>query len=579
MVIWTSHFTAFGTISTIQTASELNTSSSESADRPPPQIDGIGLFKILDSDVTSMESQKFEEHFPYSMHSYITDSQNYGSSEEFVKVGQFFELDGYSTDIYPVIAKEGDNVQFQVRLYDKYKGVYIEHVSLYFTDKDSDKIEELDTFISFEKGSALRVNDPDGIFGDVQVSISPEFDAYWVIFDVQFSKYLDTKNILIEAWHESQQPSYVKIVNAVDILNPLNIDTVEETLKIARVNIPAIHTSPVCADDNSCFDPYQTTILKDGIVTWINEDASFMHAITSGTIESGPTNKFNGFLKPGDSFEYQFGQTGIYPYYCAIHPWASGVVNVIEESGDAPSTNLSDTTSGINVSGKITMPDVILHPLTLEIVDGGNFLLVEAGDTLTLETQNLSAEVSGHVGTTTKGKSVTLTIIRPDNTQESVDVLVNRNGDYFFPTKLADNWQSGKYNLIAEYNGLQIGNIPFTVKSSTEYEFGGMLPSPSSMTILALEKFVDLKISKTQLNEKLSELNWNDTEIKDLNDRLRSIFYVNPPKHQTDDGISADEIQCNVGLIPVIKSSNGNPLCITPDTAEKLSERKLVSYR
>ena len=225
------------------------------------------------------------------------------------------------------------------------------------------------------------------------------------------------------------------------------------------------------------------------------------------------------------------------------------------------------------------MPDVILHPLTLEIIDGGNFLLVEAGDTLTLETQNLSAEVSGHVGTTTKGKLVTLTIIRPDNTQESVDVLVNRNGDYFFPTKLADNWQSGKYNLIAEYNGLQIGNIPFTVKSSTEYEFGGMLPSPSSMTILALEKFVDLKISKTQLNEKLSKLNWNQAEIKDLNDRLRSIFYVNPPKHQTNDGISSDEIQCNVGLIPVIKSSNDNPLCITPDTAEKLSERKLISYR
>ena len=157
--------------------------------------------------------------------------------------------------------------------------------------------------------------------------------------------------------------------------------------------------------------------------------------------------------------------------------------------------------------------------------------------------------------------------------------LVNCSGDYFFPTKLAQNWQSGKYNLIAEYHGLQIGNIPFNVKSSTEYEFGGMLPSPSSMTILALEQFVDLKISKTQLNEKLSKLDWNEAQIKDLNDRLRSIFYVNPPKHQTSDGILADDIQCNVGLIPVIKSSNGNPLCITPDTAEKLLERKLISYR
>ena len=577
MVIWTTHFTAFGTLTTIgQTASELNVKEGVSS-RHAPTIDGIGLYKILDGTDTAIESQNFEKYFPYSMHSYITDSLNYGS--KVVKVGQFFELDGYSNEVLPIIAKKGDNVQFQVRLYDKYKGVYIEHIALYFTDKESDKVEELDTFISYEKGDSLRIGDPQGIFSDVQVAISPEFDAYWAIFDVQFSNHIDTKNILIETWHESKHPSYAKAENAIELLDPIQVSfDKERTLKIARVNIPAIHTSPACANDNSCFDPYDVTILKNGIVTWVNEDSSFMHAITSGTVESGPNNKFNGFLRPGSTFEYQFGQIGTYPYYCAIHPWTSGLVNVIESDSDTTfDAKLRTTTPGINVSGKVTLLDVPIYPLTAEIIDGGNYLSVEAGDTIILETQNLSAEISGNVGKAKRGQQVTLTIIRPDNSQDSVNVMVNSNGDYLFPTRLADDWQSGDYNLIAEYGGVQIGNLPFKLKSSNEYEFGGILPSPSALTLLALEQYVDLNISKTQLDEKLKKLEWSDEEIKDLKDRVRSIYYVDSPKKQIDEGVLADDVSCNVGLIPAIKTSNGNPLCVTPESAEKLSSRGLVN--
>ena len=432
--------------------------------------------------------------------------------------------------------------------------------------------------VSYEKGNALRIGDPQGIFSDVQVAISPEFDAYWAIFDVQFSNRIDAKNILIETWHESRQPTYAKVVNVVEFLDPLQVsfDT-EQILKIAKVDIPTTHTSPSCAKDNSCFDPYEVTILKNGIVTWVNVDTSFTHAITSGFVESGPDNKFNAFLKPGSTFEYQFGQTGIYPYYCAIHPWTSGVVNVIEDGDDAFDPNLRDTSPGFNVSGELVIPDSIVYPLVVEIIDGGNYLLVEANDILVLETQNLSAEISGNVGKPIPGKLVILTIIRPDNSQEIVNILVNSKGDYFFPTKLASNWQSGDYNLIAEYNGVQIGNLPFKVKSSTEYEFGGFLPSPSALTLLALEEYVNLNISKTQLDERLKELKWGDSEIQDLKDRVRSIFYVDSPKKQTNDGISVEDVSCNVGLIPVIKSSNGNPLCVTPDSANELLNRGLIN--
>jgi len=36
----------------------------------------------------------------------------------------------------------------------------------------------------------------------------------------------------------------------------------------------------------------------------------------------------SGVLKTGDSFSYTFDTAGEYPYFCALHPWMTGLVIV-----------------------------------------------------------------------------------------------------------------------------------------------------------------------------------------------------------------------------------------------------------
>lgn len=48
---------------------------------------------------------------------------------------------------------------------------------------------------------------------------------------------------------------------------------------------------------------------------------------------------------------------------------------------------------------------------------------------------------------------------------------------------------------------------------------------------------------------------------------------VDAPLKQFKSGIAADEIVCKEGLMVAIKSSNGNPACVKPETKEKLIKR------
>jgi len=54
---------------------------------------------------------------------------------------------------------------------------------------------------------------------------------------------------------------------------------------------------------------------------------------------------------------------------------------------------------------------------------------------------------------------------------------------------------------------------------------------------------------------------------------VEDIEPVDAPLKQFKSGIAADEIVCKEGLVVTIKSSNGNPACVKPETKEKLIER------
>ena len=111
---------------------------------------------------------------------------------------------------------------------------------------------------------------------------------------------------------------------------PLSIDTFAQTSY--DVNIPTGAASPDAPyfwqseKDGSTSGIVE--ILRGDTVVWKNADTA-AHTVTSGTASEGPDDLFDsGLFAPGQSFSYQFTETGDYPYFCLVHPWMEGSVIV-----------------------------------------------------------------------------------------------------------------------------------------------------------------------------------------------------------------------------------------------------------
>jgi len=76
------------------------------------------------------------------------------------------------------------------------------------------------------------------------------------------------------------------------------------------------------------YDPEALQISVGTTVLWINEDSA-MHTITSGNSQKGPNGVFDSdLISGGDSFEFTFASAGKEDYYCIVHPWMVGSVEV-----------------------------------------------------------------------------------------------------------------------------------------------------------------------------------------------------------------------------------------------------------
>ena len=124
----------------------------------------------------------------------------------------------------------------------------------------------------------------------------------------------------------------ITIIGAVSQMNveetdteTIEIETVEETE--ALITIPVKAARPTCGPHPECYIPsYYVTKLSEP-VTWKNQDSAF-HSVTSGNYEN-PDGLFDsGHLDPDEIFSYKFEESGMYPYYCTLHPWMAGQIKV-----------------------------------------------------------------------------------------------------------------------------------------------------------------------------------------------------------------------------------------------------------
>jgi nitrite reductase (NO-forming) len=78
------------------------------------------------------------------------------------------------------------------------------------------------------------------------------------------------------------------------------------------------------------YDPSPANITAGTTVTWINDDNT-LHTVVSGSPTSGETSDFGSsttFLAKGKTISHTFDSAGEFDYYCTLHPFMLGKVNV-----------------------------------------------------------------------------------------------------------------------------------------------------------------------------------------------------------------------------------------------------------
>lgn len=105
----------------------------------------------------------------------------------------------------------------------------------------------------------------------------------------------------------------------------------------------------ICLPSNNAtcfFSPDFIGISTGSSVEWIHS-GSLVHTVTSNaTFNSGLPSFDSGVVPVGSTYTHQFSIPGTYHYYCAIHPWMKGVVDVSRP----PPAQPPPTTSSLQVN-------------------------------------------------------------------------------------------------------------------------------------------------------------------------------------------------------------------------------------
>ena len=112
------------------------------------------------------------------------------------------------------------------------------------------------------------------------------------------------------------------------IVHPWMIATliIEAPKEPTKIIIP--DGAAILEDGQIYYDPEIINISTGTAIIWDNVDNT-MHTATSGNPDDGSDGVFDSdILSAGDTYEFTFADAGSYDYYCILHPWMIGTVNV-----------------------------------------------------------------------------------------------------------------------------------------------------------------------------------------------------------------------------------------------------------
>jgi len=115
---------------------------------------------------------------------------------------------------------------------------------------------------------------------------------------------------------------------AVTISAP-KVETMPKALEpfTGTISAPAGSSVPGCEETNECFIPAEVSIGIGDTVTWYNADTA-AHTVTSGIPGESDGIFDSSLFMAGTTFEHTFDEAGQYDYFCMVHPWMTGKVQV-----------------------------------------------------------------------------------------------------------------------------------------------------------------------------------------------------------------------------------------------------------
>ena len=94
------------------------------------------------------------------------------------------------------------------------------------------------------------------------------------------------------------------------------------------ISVPSGSSVPGCDETNECFIPAEVTVHVGDTVIWSNDDSA-AHTVTSGSPSDGHDGIFDSSLFMADTtFSHTFDNAGEYNYFCMVHPWMTGKIQV-----------------------------------------------------------------------------------------------------------------------------------------------------------------------------------------------------------------------------------------------------------
>lgn len=147
----------------------------------------------------------------------------------------------------------------------------------------------------------------------------------------------------------------IRLVVIFTLIGIFSLSTIQNSFaeeESIKVSIPKGASVLGCEVDSRCFIPDPISVNVDDVVSWTNRD-SVTHIVASGLPKDGEDGIiYSGLMQPDEVFAFSFDESGIFPYFCTIHPWMEGLI-VVNPNLIKPVTSNEITEARLSKSGDI----------------------------------------------------------------------------------------------------------------------------------------------------------------------------------------------------------------------------------